>query len=410
MKKLFLSIVLLLPSLFCHGIYIPELGGELVEIEGIYYLIGNDYASIPELPDDIKMLADYEGDITIQNSVLYEGVSYPVTYIWPNAFNGFSNLRSVEIANTVKSIGNNAFSHCKKLVHVAIPDGITTIEKGMFFRSGIKSVDIPKSVTTIEDLAFAYCDSIVIIQFPDNITEMGVGIFEYCNNLTTVILPAHLKTIRSEAFDGCTNLSTVVLPEELSAIHSYSFRGCSSLTSIEWPESLETISDHAFQFTGLTSIRLPDRVNDISGYAFSNCSSLKTAILGHGLCWIGPDVFENCNELTDLYCYAETPPQLDWSYDGARYQIFSSDFQGKVTLHVPASAIDLYKTDRMWSGFTTIVSINDTPDSISEIDTDLTTTSQLLDSMEYYDLQGRRLATQPTKGIYIQNGKKVVVK
>ena len=33
MKKLFLSIVLLLPSLFCHGIYIPELGGELVEIE-----------------------------------------------------------------------------------------------------------------------------------------------------------------------------------------------------------------------------------------------------------------------------------------------------------------------------------------------------------------------------------------
>ena len=27
-----------------------------------------------------------------------------------------------------------------------------------------------------------------------------------------------------------------------------------------------------------------------------------------------------------------------------------------------------------------------------------------------YDLQGRRLTTQPTKGVYIQNGKKVVIK
>jgi hypothetical protein len=31
-------------------------------------------------------------------------------------------------------------------------------------------------------------------------------------------------------------------------------------------------------------------------------------------------------------------------------------------------------------------------------------------SSHLYDLQGRRLSTQPTKGVYIQNGKKVVIK
>ena len=31
-------------------------------------------------------------------------------------------------------------------------------------------------------------------------------------------------------------------------------------------------------------------------------------------------------------------------------------------------------------------------------------------SSDLYDLQGRRLNAQPTKGIYIRNGKKVVVK
>ena len=31
-------------------------------------------------------------------------------------------------------------------------------------------------------------------------------------------------------------------------------------------------------------------------------------------------------------------------------------------------------------------------------------------SSDLYDLQGRRLNAQPTKGVYIQNGKKVVIK
>ena len=417
MKKVVLLIVLLLPSLFCRGIYFPNLMGELMEIDGIYYLIqpnyelgtGYGYACIPELPDGVKVLADYEGDITIRDSVYYEGIYYPVISIYPYAFCGFSNLRSVVIPSTVKTMGKLAFYHCRKLSHVVISDGITAIENGTFSYSGIKSVDLPQSVTTIKDAAFSYCDSLVTVQWPENITEMGQQVFQRCKNLTTVILPAHLKIIRNEAFDGCTSLSTVVLPAELSAIHSRSFRGCSSLTSIEWPENLETIGSEAFSSTSLTSLRLPDHVNYISSGAFA--CPIKTAVLGTGLRWMAPNIFGTGAALTDLYCCAETPPQLEPSYDGARYSLFSSDLQKRVVLHVPASAIDLYKTDRMWKDFATILPINDIPDGISEMDANPLQTSNLSsDDVNYYDLQGRRLTGKPAKGIYIQNGRKVLVK
>ena len=417
MKKIVLLIVLLLPSLFCHGIYFPSLMGELEKIDGIYYLIhpsyelgaGYGFATIPELPDGVKVLADYEGDITIRDSVLFEGINYPVTMIAPYAFSGFSNLRSVVIPATVKTIGKCAFYHYRKLSHVVIPDGVTTIENNTFSYSGIKSVDFPKSVTTIKDAAFAYCDSLVTIQWPENITEMGDRVFQSCKNLTTVILPDHLKMIGSEAFDGCTSLSTVVLPAELSAIHYRSFRGCSNLTSIEWPENLATIGEDAFRSTGLTSIQLPDHVNSIGSTAFS--CPIKTAVLGSGLRWMAPSFFGEGADLTDLYCYAETPPQLTFSYDGARYSLFHSDLQERVVLHVPASAIDLYKTDRMWKDFATILPINDGPDGISEIDANpQRTPDSSSDGAKCYDLQGRRLTDKPTKGIYVSKGKKFVVK
>ena len=357
MKKLVLSIALFLPSLFCHGIYFPSLMGDLVEVDGVYYLInflGSDYALIPELPDGVKVIADYEGDIKIKDTISYDGVKYPVTRIWPNAFEGFTKLRSVEIPKTVKSIGSRAFAYCKNLSHVTIPDGITTLEKGTFFGSGIKSVDLPNSMTVIGEMAFSYCDSLVSVQLPDSISVMSSYLFNNCHNLVEVVLPAHLKTIGAYAFDHCECLSSIALPPELSAILSYSFRNCSSLTEIEFPESLKSIGEHAFWRTSLTSVRVPDSVHTIEGEAFTGCPII-TAVLGSGLKYMDPGVFGDCNELTDLYCYAETPSRYyPWGSTGSHpesYSLFSPEIKQRVVLHLPASAIDLYKADWLWGAF-----------------------------------------------------------
>ena len=77
-----------------------------------------------------------------------------------------------------------------------------------------------------------------------------------------------------------------------------------------------------------------------------------------------------------------------------------SSYSGDVS--VPESAIEAYRTTAPWSGFGTIVSLEATPvKSISKEAEDGITT--------YYDLQGRKVMN-PTKGLYLMNGKKVLVK
>ena len=58
--------------------------------------------------------------------------------------------------------------------------------------------------------------------------------------------------------------------------------------------------------------------------------------------------------MTDFYCHAENVPTTDSkAFD---YSPISS-----ATLHVPASALETYKTTEPWSGFGSIVSIGSEP-------------------------------------------------
>jgi hypothetical protein len=54
----------------------------------------------------------YSGKIIIPEEVSYEGQTYKVTGIGESAFSGCTNLTSVVLPNSVKSIKNSAFYLC----------------------------------------------------------------------------------------------------------------------------------------------------------------------------------------------------------------------------------------------------------------------------------------------------------
>ena len=86
-----------------------------------------------------------------------------VTSIGNYAFSDCSGLTSINIPNSVTSIGNYAFSDCSGLTSISIPEGVTDIEDGVFSRcSGLTSINIPKGVTSIGGFAFALCDNLTI--------------------------------------------------------------------------------------------------------------------------------------------------------------------------------------------------------------------------------------------------------
>jgi hypothetical protein len=118
----------------------------------------------------------------------------------------------------------------------------------------------------------------------------------------------------------------------------------------------------------------------------------------NGVTTIGGAAFEECTDLEDVYCYSENVPNT-----------YSSTFSSSITnaiLHVPSSSIAAYKATEPWSGFKNIVAIGDEPSGINDV------RSKRPDVRgTYFDLNGRRLNGEPTqKGVYIQNGKKIIVK
>ena len=69
----------------------------------------------------------YSGDVVIPDSVTYEGMSFAVTGIESNAFDGCFELTSITIPNSVETIGEQAFQGCTGLTNETIGSGVTTI-------------------------------------------------------------------------------------------------------------------------------------------------------------------------------------------------------------------------------------------------------------------------------------------
>ena len=252
---------------------------------------------------------------------------------------------------SVTSIGDEAFKDCRSLTAVVIPEGVTSIGYGAFWDcSSLVEVTIPEGVTSIGGYAFAGCSSLTTVAFPESATSFGDGIFSHCSSLITTNIPEGVTSLGTAFFSGCTSLAAITLPESVTSIGNIAFYRCNALTSINIP-------------AGVSSL--------------------------------GNAVFFDCISLMDVYCHAEElPATLENTFE--RFQLESA------TLHVPASALEAYRTAEPWSNFGTIVAIAEEEAGIGQLTTDN-------GQWTIYDLAGRRV-TRPAKGIYIVNGRKVVVK
>lgn len=95
---------------------------------------------------------------------------------------------------------------------VVIPNGVTTIGKGIFqFNTSITSVVIPDSVTTIGDNAFDQCESLKTVTFGTNsqLTTIGVSAFSFCPMIESISISDSVTSIGKNAFYYCNSLSTV---------------------------------------------------------------------------------------------------------------------------------------------------------------------------------------------------------
>jgi hypothetical protein len=240
--------------------------------------------------------------------------------------------------------------------------------------------DTEYTVTSIGDEAFMYCGSLTSIELPSTVTTIGYCAFTCCNQLTSIKLSTSLALIGERAFEGCWSLKSIKLPSPITSIGYYSFSNCWSLKSIELPSSITSIGDGTFSGCHqLASIELPSSVTEINDNAFAYCESLTIVTsLNSEPPTLGDDVF--------WYCPIET-------------------------VYVPNEAVESYQAADVWKEFN-IVGIGDAGVE------DIIFVGDTVENVTVYTLQGLRVkgvrtmddVKSLTSGIYIVNGKKLLVK
>ena len=204
--------------------------------DGIIYTVINEEARTVETKSgtDYRAGNNVSGDITIPATVYDRSrEQYTVVRIGEYAFS--SSLKSIQIPNSVTSIGDFAFARCTDLTGIRIPNSVTSI--GEYAFSGctkLTAIEIPNSVKTIGNSAFSRCPLTSITVDKDNSSYTAIDNVLYSKDMSTLLKSA---TNKSEKF---------AIPNSVTKISNHAFENCDKLTAIEIPNSVTSIGDYAF--------------------------------------------------------------------------------------------------------------------------------------------------------------------
>ena len=199
------------------------------------------------------------------------------------------------------------------------------------------------------------------------------------------------------------SVKQVIIGDGVTTIGDNAFESCSSLTSITIPNSVTTIGDNAFSYCrALTSVIISNSVTTIGERTFANCYSLTSVTIPSSVTRIEDGAFSDCGNVKQITSEAVTPPYCSrYAFDGVN--------RNECKLFVPKNSIDAYKRAYVWWHF---FLIEGTTTGIKN------NIYNKIDNVDVYTIDGvKRLSKANVneinalpKGIYIINGKKIIIK
>jgi hypothetical protein len=317
-----------------------------------------------------------------------------------------SKITAIEVEEGVHSIGNHAFMECNALTSLRLPSTLEKIGSLTFYAcSSLSAVSLPEGFKWLDQAAFHSCTSLKSLVIPSTMTYIPGEGFANCSSLESVTLPSTLTAIYYKGFGDCTKLSDVNIPDGVTFIGDWAFSN-TAIPTIFVPGGVKRIGMAAFQCNpNVTKVVVAEGVEEIGGGAFGVCHNLSTVILPSTIHTIESTAFMAWQKLKDFYIYSTVVPNLSSDVFLISYDEGHPDDMRGVTLHVPEQALAGYKNANVWADFGKIIALTSSdpdPSSISEV------YSKAANGV-YNDLLGRRIAT-PHRGLYIKNGKKVVVR
>ena len=163
---------------------------------------------------------------------------------------------------------------------------------------------------------------------------------------------------------------TLLRPGELNvlAFHVHQnwglmYADCGLYTSLSNIGITNKCGDHlTWSFDGTTGSLIISGTGEMYDYTTTSAetaapwsalrSVIKHLIIQLGVTCIGDNSFVYCNNLTDIYCYADDVPNTDSN-------AFNNSSIGSATLHVPAASLEAYRTTAPWNSFGNVVPIEE---------------------------------------------------
>ena len=399
----------------CSNLVSLKIGGSTERIEGKTFDGCESLKSIYICDSEKELIL---GDFSQYGGGLFIDSKLKSVYIGRNLFYSGCNSFGGALLYYEKNSNASPFANQSELNDVTIGEKMTVIPSNLF--SGCKSITsitIPPNIEKIGDFSFFQCNNLRNLIIEDSETSLSLGwnfheyvevsgVFETCG-IDSLYLGRNLEyRTRSGSIGNIypferNSLSFVQIGNTVTEIEEGLFAN-SKLESIELSNNITSIGHEAFSGTYITSIIIPNSVTSIGDFAL--CSKNLTSVtIGSNVVSIGNGQFCDCDDLRTVISFNPTPPTLR---NGIPPFTWKTLYYG--TLFVPIGSKASYSSSPDWKDFHNIQELDfsaiiplEQNNTLSMIKKVYTLKGECVNPSEDYCLP---------KGIYIKDGKKVVIK
>ena len=307
-----------------------------------------------------------------------------------SSFLNCTNLTSVVIPNTVKSIEGSAFAKCQKLTSVVLPNSLESIGNSAFWFCQLENIILPQTVTNISYYAFEGCPlTSVIANMP---------------------VPA---TIYESTFTNRKN-ATLWVPAGSKAAYEAADYWKEFRSILELGDSV-TLTEPIVSFTAACPLDFSEPVEGLKAYVVSDIIDNKAVLkevttavpAGTGLILTGtanvsytiPRATTEPGAINNMLVGVTSETAI--SSDGTYYILKDSEFV-KATQGTLQAGEAYLKLDNALDG--EVIELLDAATAINDAK------RQISDNEVIYNFNGQRVDNPRVKGLYIKNGKKVIKK
>ena len=260
------------------------LSGSITIPSTVTSLGGSAFTQLPNLKEitfAATDLSDYRGSLS-NNTEPITGIQ-KVTFadgtkeIPAKTCNYLYQLKTVVFPDTVEVINANAFSQCKALESIELPENaaLKEIQNNAFTNANIKSITIPNNVTKIGDSAFLGCSQLENITITPKSKLQSIGTNALCaTKVKSLYIPKGVTSWGQYAFGGNAELTAVDLTANNNTVTS---GGSAFWTTRHGGHENE--SDYALRVYYLSSEDAKDALGSNAGYsiyAVTNGGTFKT--------------------------------------------------------------------------------------------------------------------------------------